>query len=126
MIRFFCQSCGAKVQAPDESAGKSGWCPKCRATFTVPAASAAELAQNISAVSNDDIPPLPVPAGARPLSPMSPPEIAPPSSRPASPFEVFGTPGSPPPLAAQAEAPQQAPVEGTSLMESLMPSAATR
>ena len=125
MIRFFCQTCGAKVQAPDESAGKSGWCPKCRATFVVPAASAAELAQTMSPSLTDDIPPIPVPAGQRPMAPEQAPEITTPSSRPASPFEVFGAPGSTPPPQA-AEASQQAPVEGTSLMESLMPSAATR
>jgi hypothetical protein len=86
MIRFFCQTCRAKVQAPDDNAGRTGRCPKCQSTFVVPAASAADLAESISSLGNE-IPPVPIP----------------PSSRPASPFEVFGSgetpvpPQAPPP-----------------------------
>src|SRR6267142_5570624 len=90
MIRFFCPTCRAKVQAPDSNAGQSGWCPACKGAFTVPAASAAELAESISSLGND-IPAVPIPQ----------------STRPASPFEVFGTgetpvqPPPPPPTTAQ-------------------------
>src|SRR4051812_9404225 len=108
MIRFLCQTCGTKVQAPEESAGKSGWCPKCRATFTVPAASSAELAQTIAPTSTDDIPSIP---GSAPESPAALTT----SSRPSSPFEVYGTPGSAPPPPPQQPIYQQAPVEGIPL-----------
>jgi hypothetical protein len=89
MIRFFCPTCRAKVQAADSNAGQSGWCPACKGAFTVPAASAAELAESISSLGND-IPAVPIPQ----------------STRPASPFEVFGTgetPAVPPPPPATAQ-----------------------
>src|SRR5881394_2899575 len=36
MIRFFCPTCQARVQAPAEKAGVGGRCPKCGRTFFVP------------------------------------------------------------------------------------------
>jgi len=99
MIRFFCPTCRAKVQAPDDNAGRTGRCPACQGTFVVPAASAADLAQSVSTFGNE-IPAVPIPQ----------------STRPASPFDVFGngqTPQTPP--AAPAEiAQQEAPLEAAS------------
>ncbi|HEV8291331.1 MAG TPA: hypothetical protein VGP94_05390 [Tepidisphaeraceae bacterium] len=90
MIRFFCPTCRAKIQAPDDNAGRTGRCPKCQGSFVVPAASAAELAESIGTFGNE-IPAVPIPQ----------------STRPASPFEVFGTDGTPtappPPLPATAQ-----------------------
>ncbi|HEV8379859.1 MAG TPA: hypothetical protein VGP99_13495 [Tepidisphaeraceae bacterium] len=96
MIRFFCPTCRAKIQAPDDNAGRTGRCPKCQGSFVVPAASAAELAESLSTFGNE-IPAVPIP----------------PSTRPASPFEVFGTgetpAQAPPPLPTTAQsAPTQA------------------
>jgi hypothetical protein len=90
MIRFFCQTCRAKVQAPDDNAGRTGRCPKCQSTFVVPAASAADLAESMSSLGNE-IPAVPIP----------------PSTRPASPFEVFGSGDTPAP--AQAPPPPPPP-----------------
>src|SRR5437870_2938907 len=99
MIRFFCPTCRAKIQASDDNAGRTGRCPACQNTFVVPAASAAELAESVSTFGSD-IPAVPIGQ----------------SSRPASPFEVFGngqtpaptTPPPPPPPIAQQEAPLEA------------------
>jgi len=42
MIRFTCQTCGARIRVGDDKAGKSGKCPRCRAGVRVPPASVAE------------------------------------------------------------------------------------
>src|SRR6185436_9185735 len=97
MIRFFCPTCRAKVQAPDEHAGRGGRCPKCQGTFVVPAASASELAESIGSFAND-IPATPLPQ----------------STRPASPFDVFGngaSPVVPPPPPPPPATAQTAPVQ---------------
>jgi hypothetical protein len=102
MIRFFCPTCRAKIQAPDDNAGRPGHCPKCQNSFVVPAASAAELAESISSLGNE-IPAVPIPQ----------------STRPASPIEVFGageTPApkkAPPPLSPNAD-PMVALLQGAS------------
>jgi len=101
MIRFFCPTCRAKIQAPDDNAGRSGRCPKCQNAFVVPAASAAELAESISTLGND-IPAAPIPQST--LGNDIPAAPIPQSTRPASPFDVFGsgetptTQAPPPPL----------------------------
>ncbi len=96
MIRFFCPTCRAKIQAPDDNAGRSGHCPACKGPFIVPAASAAELAQTFATGLSGEIPAIP----------------APPSSRPASPIEVYGngeTPATIPPPPPIAQIAQPAP-----------------
>src|SRR2546421_7715944 len=98
MIRFFCPTCRAKVQAPDDNAGRSGHCPACKGPFMVPAASAAELAQTFATGLSSEIPAIP----------------AAPSSRPASPIEVYATAETsaappPPPVAAQSAPAQTSP-----------------
>src|SRR4051794_20745731 len=97
MIRFFCPTCRAKVQAPDDNAGRSGRCPACQGTFVVPAASAADLAQSTSSFGND-VPAVPIPQ----------------STRPASPFDVFGNGQTPP-------APPQPPTDAGELEALLQP-----
>jgi len=104
MIRFFCPTCRAKVQAPDDNAGRTGKCPACQGSFVVPAASAAELAETFATGLSGDVPAIP----------------AAPSSRPASPFDVFGNgaapsapPPLPPPVAAQSAPPQTPPPANT-------------
>src|SRR5437899_5663128 len=106
MIRFFCPTCRAKIQAPDDNAGRSGHCPKCQGSFVVPAASAAELAETVSTLGNE-IPAVPIPQ----------------SSRPASPFEVYGTAQTvpPPPTAEDV----QASLEAELLKAALVPTART-
>lgn len=42
MIRFTCEHCQARLQAPDESAGKDGQCPTCRSTLKIPMVQPAE------------------------------------------------------------------------------------
>lgn len=37
MISLTCKACGQQLQAPEESAGKTSACPKCRLPVTVPA-----------------------------------------------------------------------------------------
>src|SRR5215204_7130658 len=93
MIRFFCQTCRAKVQAPDDNAGRTGHCPKCQSTFVVPAASAADLAESMTSLGNE-IPAVPIP----------------PSTRPASPFDVFGSGETPVPAQAPPPPPPPRPL----------------
>jgi len=38
MIRFLCQTCGARIRVNDDKAGKRGQCPKCGGIVRVPAA----------------------------------------------------------------------------------------
>src|SRR5258706_7546676 len=96
MIRFFCPTCRAKIQAPDDNAGRSGHCPACKGPFIVPAAAAADRAQTFATGLSGKIPATP----------------APPSSRPASPIEVYGngeTPATIPPPPPIAQIAQPAP-----------------
>ena len=37
-IKFHCENCGQKVQAPDEHGGKRGQCPFCKHSIYIPAA----------------------------------------------------------------------------------------
>jgi hypothetical protein len=95
MIRFFCPTCRAKIQAPDDNAGRTGRCPACQNSFVVPAASAAELAETFATGLAGEIPAIPAP-----------------SNRPASPIEIFGngqTPATMPPPPPIAQVAQPAP-----------------
>jgi len=38
MIEFECPKCSAKLQAPDDAAGKMATCPKCKEQITIPSA----------------------------------------------------------------------------------------
>ena len=42
MIRFTCEKCQTRLQAPDDSAGKDGRCSKCRSILKIPMAQPAE------------------------------------------------------------------------------------
>lgn len=42
MIRLTCEHCQARLQAPDDSAGKDGQCPTCRSTLKIPMVQPAE------------------------------------------------------------------------------------
>lgn len=62
MPEIRCQSCGARLRVRDEHVGRSMRCPKCKETFTVPAAPAAPAPE----------PPAPAAAGTAPADDTKP------------------------------------------------------
>lgn len=71
MIRFACPGCSATYTVGDEKGGKTGKCPKCQSSFTIPMPDAAASVP-ASTASAPSLPPVPPPpAGNDPV------EIAP-------------------------------------------------
>lgn len=60
-IEFKCDSCGMRIKAPDNLAGKKARCPKCQTTLSVPQAGAPPAAQPMPAA------PAPPPAAPPPV-----------------------------------------------------------
>jgi len=46
VIAFKCEKCGQLMRVPENHAGKSGKCPKCKATVTIPSPRIASAAEN--------------------------------------------------------------------------------
>ena len=85
MIQFTCGSCGSKLRAPVEKAGRSGKCPKCGHSFRIPSAPSgqgpSEPGPRIDEESGQDLDILAWLEGAAPTV-APPPQSAAPPSRP--------------------------------------------
>src|SRR5262249_58166348 len=83
MLEVACPGCGAKLKAPDTSAGKKAKCKKCGSAFRLPgsATGSAGEAQMLSAV---DVPAEPNPFALDALLASPPPPPAPKKPEPAA------------------------------------------
>jgi hypothetical protein len=96
-----CSGCGAKLKAPENSAGKKIRCPKCRAVIDVPLDDAGANSASPSGASGGFVP-APTSPGQRPASPSSYPAGS--GSGPV-PAPTFATPNATAPQPSAAPAP---------------------